>query len=110
MLHVGVVVRDINKAAKRLESLGIGPFKLFDASSLPPLADKRYFRGEPYQGKVKVMTAEMGNMKLELFQPLEGKSPWQEFLDDKGEGIHHIGFKMDDYDSDVARFTEKELA
>ena len=105
--HVGVMVKDTDKAAKHLESLGSGPFKLFDASSLPHLANKRYFCGESYQGKVKVFIAEIGQERLELFQPLERKSPWQEFLDDGGEGIHHIGYEVDDISKSVSRLIEQ---
>ena len=34
----------------------------------------------------------MGSLEIELIQPLEGQSPHKEFLDSKGEGIHHIAF------------------
>ena len=33
LVHVAIVVRDLDEAAERLESLGIGPFK---AVSVPP--------------------------------------------------------------------------
>ena len=36
----------------------------------------------------------MGNLQIELIQPLGGKSTWQEFLDKNGEGIHHIAFSV----------------
>ena len=34
-LHVGVIVKDMDKAIERLESLGIGPFKPYPFESLP---------------------------------------------------------------------------
>ena len=33
--------------------------------------------------------------RIELFEPVKGGSPWQEFLDSKGEGIHHIAFEVE---------------
>jgi methylmalonyl-CoA/ethylmalonyl-CoA epimerase len=107
MGHVAVVVRDMDKTIKRLESLGIGPFKPYDFDSLSPLVGKLLFHGKPYEGKVKVFVANMGDISMEIFQPLEGISPHQEFLDKKGEGIHHIAFLMNDFEKDVARFTNQ---
>ena len=83
-LHVGVVVRDMEKAIERLESLGIGPFKTYDFESLPPLKGPLLFRGKPYEGEVKVYVAKIGNIELELFQPVSAESPFKEFLDEKG--------------------------
>jgi methylmalonyl-CoA/ethylmalonyl-CoA epimerase len=106
--HVGVVIREMDKTVKRLESLGIGPFEQFTSNSLPPLAEKLLFRGKPYEGETKVFIADFGKWRLELFEPLGGQSPWQEYLDRNGEGIHHIGFTTDNFDADLARFTEQE--
>jgi methylmalonyl-CoA/ethylmalonyl-CoA epimerase len=107
LIHVGVVVRDMDKAIKRLEGLGIGPFKPYDFESLPPLKGPLLFRGRPYEGEVKLFVGHMGNVVLEIFQPLWGDSPQKEFLDNKGEGIHHLGFTMDDFDREVSELTEK---
>jgi methylmalonyl-CoA/ethylmalonyl-CoA epimerase len=102
--HVGVVVRDIDKAVKRLESLGIGPF---EAPPLPPVRATLYYRGKPSDSKVKILQARVGEINLELFQPVEGEDPWREFLDRKGEGIHHIAFAADDPFEEAAAFLEK---
>jgi methylmalonyl-CoA/ethylmalonyl-CoA epimerase len=106
LLHVGIVVRDMDKAVERVESLGIGPF---EAISLPPIG-KRLFRGKPYVGKVKGLIGKIGELEIELFQPVEGESPHKEFLDSKGEGIHHIAFGLDDvddFDKEIAKLTEQ---
>jgi methylmalonyl-CoA/ethylmalonyl-CoA epimerase len=102
LLHVGVVVRDIEKTIKRLESLGIGPFK---NDPPPTFAGKMLFRGRPYDPNIKVFKAGIGDIELELFENVKGDSPWKEFLDSKGEGIHHIGFAETDIENEVARLT-----
>ena len=104
LIHLGVVVRDIDKAVKRLESLGIGPFR---DEPPPPLMGKMLFRGKPYDPNIKVFKAKIGDIELELFENVEGESPWGEFLDSKGEGIHHIAFAADDIDNEVASLTEQ---
>ena len=114
-VHVAVAVRDIDKAMTRLESLGVGSFKPYDFDSLAPLAGKLIFHGKPLGGarkggNVKLFVTKMGNVALELFEPVEGESPQREFLDSRGEGIHHIAFGVSDFDKELVRFTEKGVS
>jgi methylmalonyl-CoA/ethylmalonyl-CoA epimerase len=99
--HIGIVVRDINKTIKRLESLGIGPFKPFDVKSLPPFLGEPIYKGKLMEAETKVYTAKLGEVEFEIFEPVKGSSPWQDFLDSKGEGIHHIGIQVEDLDKEV---------
>ena len=103
LIHIGVVVRDMNKTIERLTALGIGPFK---PRILPPDAQEKY-RGKPFvpSKRVAIQITQIGNMELELIQPIDGKSPHREFLDKKGEGIQHLGFFVDNLEEDVKRLT-----
>ncbi|MCU0518868.1 MAG: VOC family protein [Oscillatoria sp. Prado101] len=42
-----------------------------------------------------------GNVQIELTQHLSGESIFKEFLERKGEGMHHLGFIVDDYEKAV---------
>ena len=42
-------------------------------------------------------------IRLELNQPVEGKSLFSEFLDAHGEGVNHIQFRVDDLNKEKAR-------
>jgi methylmalonyl-CoA/ethylmalonyl-CoA epimerase len=99
MIHVGVVVRDMDQAVARFARLGIGPFK---PRPFPPDA-RELFRGKPFvpSERVTIQTTQIGNMELELIQPLEGESPHREFLEQKGEGIQHLGFMVKDLEKEV---------
>jgi len=56
---------------------------------------------------MKLALAPVGSMKLELIQPLEGESIYKEFLEEKGEGVHHIAsYEVDDLDRALAGFKE----
>jgi len=39
-----------------------------------------------------------------LIEPLEGPSVYKEFLAKKGEGLHHLGFLVDDVSGALAAF------
>jgi methylmalonyl-CoA/ethylmalonyl-CoA epimerase len=104
LLHVGVVVRDMDEAIKRLDALGAG---YFESISAPPFVGKPSFRGKPSNIEVKGIMFKMGSLEIELIQPLKGNSPHKEFLDSKGEGIHHIAFKTTNLETDLYQFAQK---
>jgi len=89
IVHVCVVVRDVEKTAKAfVERLGIGPFRI---RVLKTPSSRASVRGEPVDYTLKFAHAKVGPIYLELVETLEGKSIYQEFLKKHGEGIHHIG-------------------
>jgi methylmalonyl-CoA/ethylmalonyl-CoA epimerase len=106
LIQVGVVVKDLDKVVERLTSLGIGPFT---SMHIPDDAEQ-WFRGKPLDAKFKISGAKLGEVVLELIQPVEGISPHQEFLDSQGEGIQHIAFAVDDLDREVAKLTKKGVS
>ncbi|OGD24120.1 MAG: hypothetical protein A2Y69_08870 [Candidatus Aminicenantes bacterium RBG_13_59_9] len=45
---------------------------------------------------------ELKNITLELIEPDRNPSTWREFLDAKGEGIHHVAFEIKGMDEKTA--------
>ncbi len=107
--HVSVVVRDMAKAMKFYEALGIGPFPpLLGPQGKVSLVNKT-LHGKPADWELDLRHAEggVGNLTFELIQPLEGDTPVKDFLEKKGEGIQHIGFFVDDMEQETAKMAEK---
>jgi len=102
--QIGVVVKDMDKVVDYYASLGIGPFG-------QPLQEMRHFeyRGKPTDARAKILITNLGNADIELIQPLEGPSIWQEFLERKGEGMHHIGFFVEDIDREEENLLKQGL-
>lgn len=95
--QIGVVVKDVDHSVKVLEEVfGIGPFRVIDwpPSNRPDM--EKYYHGEPGNFTARMAFADLGNTELELIQPKEGNSIWADFLQEHGEGIHHIRFNVDD--------------
>lgn len=46
--------------------------------------------------KVRVAFLKLGESKLELLEPLNEESPIFQFIQKKGEGIHHVALAVDD--------------
>jgi catechol 2,3-dioxygenase-like lactoylglutathione lyase family enzyme len=103
LMQVGLVVRDMGKAVKRFSVLGFGPFA---PKKLPP-GTMEWFRGKPFHVNVDVKATMVGNVELELCQPVSGQSPHQEYLDSKGEGIQHVMFAVDDLEKEIDRLTKQ---
>jgi methylmalonyl-CoA/ethylmalonyl-CoA epimerase len=63
-------------------------------------------RGKPVVVSGRVAYAQSGPVQLELIEPPEGPSIWKEFLEEKGEGLHHVQSRVDDPDAVLSAFKE----
>jgi methylmalonyl-CoA/ethylmalonyl-CoA epimerase len=88
--HLGIVVKNLEAA------LG-----LFTGALLLDLVHT-----EDYQG-MKIGFISVGDSSIELLQDVSGSSSIKKFLDNNGEGIHHIAFEVDDIEQAVTELKEK---
>lgn len=87
--QICVVTYDLDKTMYEYSKrLGWGPWKVYDHSA--PMLHDTYLRGEPTEFSMLGAETTVGGMGFELIQPTSGKSIYQEFLDEKGEGVQHI--------------------
>ena|SRR5271157_3825967 len=90
--HLGIVVRDLDAALELFT--GALPLDLVHT--------------EDYQG-MKVGFIPVGDSSIELLQDVSGSSGVKKFLENNGEGIHHIAFEVDDIEQAVAELREKGI-
>ncbi len=101
--QIGIVVRDLQKAVDNYWSaLGIGPWMTMRIE--PPLLADVIMRGKAVEASMVAAIAQSGGIQLELIQPLEGPSIWKEFLEQRGEGLHHVQSPVKDPDATLAAF------
>lgn len=103
LTQIGIVVKDLDATIAKLTSYGVGPYEYRQV----PDGAKEYFRGQPMDARFKIAATNLGGIELEFIQPVEGQSPHQEFLDEKGEGIQHLAFAVDNLEENVKDLTEK---
>lgn len=103
LVQIGIVVKDMDATIEKLTSLGIGPF---EHRSVPEGA-KEWYRGEPMNATFKIAAVNVGGMELEFIQPVDGESPHRDFLDEKGEGIQHLAFAVENLEEDIESIKEK---
>ena len=89
--HIGIAVRSIDQAKPFFEKV----------LGLP-------CEGEEVVESQKVKTAffAVGEVHIELLEPTADDSPIAKFLENKGEGIHHIAYKTDDIENQLAQAKE----
>ena len=88
--HIGIAVKSL-AAAKVYQALGLTIDHVEDVQT---------------QG-VKTAFIEVGDANLELLEPLSPNSPVAKFIEKRGEGIHHICFRVTDLESHLARLQQQ---
>ena len=98
--QIGILVRDLDSALARYErEWGLGPWRGFVYG--PDTIPSTSFRGEP--GRYRVQIAISGTVpQIELLEALEGPSIYDEWLAERGEGLHHLGFWVDSLAAGIA--------
>jgi len=91
--QIGVVVGDVDRVIDFLQStFGLGPFRIQEGEA-PNVWD----RGEEKHIRARLAFTMLGQVELELIQIVQGDSVHLEFLREHGEGLHHLGFKVKDF-------------
>jgi len=104
--QVGICVKDVVRTAENYWNiLGIGPWEIRDWGT-HALYDRTY-HGRPAWGRERLAHAYIGDLELELVQPVEGDSVYQDWIDEHGEGIHHLKFLCEDIDETSRLLTEQ---
>jgi methylmalonyl-CoA/ethylmalonyl-CoA epimerase len=100
--QIAVVVRDLDAAMDRyVNDLGIGLWNVYTYG--PHRLWKMTYRGNEQAYVMKLALAFVGPTMYELIQPLEGgPNIYQEFLDERGEGLHHLGYYVPKIDEAIA--------
>ncbi len=94
---------------ERIDHIGIAVDSL--AESIPVFRDilGLKFLGEeevPDQ-KVRVAKFDVGGVHIELLEPTCADSPISQFLEKKGQGIHHVSYHSSDIEADIAGLIAK---
>ena len=93
--QVGVVVKSIDETIEYYERVfGFGPFEVRQVD----YPNATYY-GEiaGYRGKRAFF--HLGPIQIELIELIDGKIIHEVFLKEKGEGVHHIAFEVDNLET-----------
>lgn len=79
--HLGVAVRSIDEASRFYrDALGL---KCGESEEIP-------------EQKVRVVFFQVGEVRIELLEPTDDDSPIARFLQQRGPGLHHVAYLVQD--------------
>jgi len=101
--QVALIVRDIEATKQKYaEFFGVEPPATVEGGKYE-VTGTTYMGNPAPRAGAKLAFFNVGtNVMLELIEPNGEQSTWQDFLDQKGEGIHHIAFNVKGMDEKVA--------
>ncbi|MEA5014782.1 MAG: VOC family protein [Candidatus Limiplasma sp.] len=92
--QIGFVVRDLEKTKQQVARF-LGVEVPPTVSSGEYAVTQTVYKGEPAPDTACTMAFfYFGNVQVEFIQPNEGPSVWRDFLETKGEGVHHFAFRV----------------
>lgn len=106
VVQVAVVVNDAKATMERYETVyGIGPWEIMELNretardiiaNGAPIPE-----GEDFQ--VILAMSKIGNMNLELIEPITPNSDYYTYLKEHSEGFHHVAIIQDDSFADLMK-------
>ena len=105
IVQVAFIVRNIEATVERLNALWkTGPFEIREMD-----VEDAIVHGRKAHVKARLAFAKAGPIDLELIEPQEGDNIYWEFLQEKGEGVHHLKIPTEDFEGDLAYLKEKGI-
>jgi methylmalonyl-CoA/ethylmalonyl-CoA epimerase len=99
--QIAVVCKDLQKTMEQYTRLlGWGPWNVYRHE--PPRLHDTELHGQPAGYTMLGAETHVGDMGFELLQPLEGPSIYREWIDNHGEGLHHVAVMLQDFDESTA--------
>lgn len=92
--HIAIAVKNITESLKIWQN--IFGLKLTTIKDVP-------------EQKVKVAILEVGDMNIELLEPLNPDSTVAKFIEKKGEGLHHIAFAVDNIEATMEQLKKSGI-
>ena len=107
--QVAAVVRDLRSSLEAYhKALGWGPWNVYEHK--PPMLHSTELHGKPTEFTMLGAECHAGPIVFELLQPLEGPSIYKEWLDEHGEGLHHVAVMVPTHEqADQTRAHFQEL-
>lgn len=103
----GYLVDDLDAALKHwVEVVGAGPFFGMRHIELEGFT----YHGKPSSPDLSLAIGNVGDLQIELIQQHNDEpSPWLNFYQAKGAGLHHVSAWTADYDAEIQRLRDRDI-
>jgi catechol 2,3-dioxygenase-like lactoylglutathione lyase family enzyme len=101
MLHVGIVVKDLDQAVARWRAMGFNDIRV----SPPNKGVDRTYHGQPIDVALKQAFVHGTRPMIELMEPVgDAPSPWGDYLKEHGEALHHVAYRIPDTGTELEKY------
>lgn len=102
VVQVGIVTADIEKMIDTyMRVFGLLDRPVVRETDTLDKTNMKY-RGVPSEARAKLAFIKMGQVEIELMEPIGRPSTWSDFLDKHGDGVHHIAFRVEGGDKIIS--------
>ena len=104
--QVGIIVRDIEARARAwadILGLPMPPIVVTD----PVEVAQTTYRGKPSPARAKLAFFHLGQVDVELIEPIDEPSTWHDQLTEHGDSLHHIAFQIKGMEEKIAYLDAK---
>lgn len=91
--QVGIIVRDIEARARAWSDILGLPMPQIIVTDGVEIAQTEY-EGQRTPARAKLAFFHMGQVDIELIEPIDEPSTWKDQLDQHGDSLHHIAFQI----------------
>ena len=107
--QVGILVHDIQKTAQKYaDFLGVDLPNIIETDVYEKARTE--YQGTPSKAQAKLAFFNIGsNLQLELIEPDHEPSTWRQYLDEHGEGMHHLALVIKGMSEKTASMAENGM-
>ena len=107
--HIAII-KEVDRTIERFwNDFGIGPWQII---TIGAGSERMTLRGKPIFGKVRAAVTQVGPLMIAVDQPLSRPNPYEEILDQRGGGAHHLALiveRLDQATEEMERMGYKEI-
>lgn len=105
--HIGIPVRDLDASMANYLAVGAtfqAPFLIDSSRTAEYLV---YGKTPDPVVKTRGVMGKLGQLGIELLQPVEGHTVHRELLESTGEGVGHVAYTVPDLESEIAALEQQ---
>lgn len=96
--QLGFVVENVDDMVRSYhQKFGIGEWKIYTYG--PDILSLMTYKGEPTSYSSRIALGYFGTTRVELIQPLYGRTVYSDYIEKHGYGLQHLGVYVQDIES-----------
>ena len=107
--QVAIVVSDIEEKARAWAGVFGQPMPEIRLTDTAAVAHTSY-RGQPTSARAKLAFFRFGDVSLELIEPIGGPSTWRDQLEQHGDSLHHVAFRIEGMAEVLSTLAQEDIS